>query len=72
MYRLYVLLKDRDEPPTPDEIAIALGCKVLDPAKAAAYLDQLEKASMTIVDLFHHQAEETKECNSRTLTLSVC
>ena len=62
MYRLYILLKDRDEPPTPDEIAIASGHKVLDPATAAAYLDQLEKASTTIVDIFHCQAEETKAC----------
>ena len=72
MYRLYVLLKDQDEPPTPDEIAIPSGRKVLDLAKAAAYLDQLKKASTTIVDLFHHQAEETKACNSCTLTISVC
>jgi hypothetical protein len=72
MYRLYVLLKGRDEPPTPDEIAIASGRKVLDPAKAAAYLDQLEKASTTIVDLFHRQAEETKACSLHIITLSVC
>jgi len=62
IYQLYVLLKNQDEPPTPDEIAIMSGCKVLDPAKASAYLDQLEKASTTIVDIFHCQAEETKAC----------
>ena len=72
MYRLYVLLKGRDEPPTSDEIAIASGRKVLDPAKATAYLDQLEKASTTIVDLFHRQAEETKVCSLHIITLSVC
>jgi len=69
MYRLYALLKDWDEPPTPDEIAIASGCQALDPAKAAAYLDQLKKAPTTIVDLFHHQAEETKACNCNTLPI---
>lgn len=63
MYRLYVVLKDQGEPPTADEIAIASGRQVLDPTKAAAYLDQLKKASTTIVDLFHHQAEETKARN---------
>ena len=68
MYRLYVLLKNRDEPPTPDEIAIASGRRILDPAKAATYLDQLKKASTTIVDLFHRQAEETKACDSDAFT----
>ena len=68
MYRLYVLLKDQDEPPTPDEIAIASGCQVLDPVKATTYLDQLKKASTTIVDLFHHQAEKTKACDSDAFT----
>src|SRR5882762_210608 len=68
MYRLYVLLKDRDKPPTPDEITIASGHRVLDPAKAATYLDQLEKASTTIVDLLHRQAEETKACDSDAFT----
>jgi hypothetical protein len=68
MYRLYILLKDRKEPPTPDEIAIASGRKALDPEKAATYLNQLEKASTTIVDLFHRQAEETKACDSNEFT----
>ena len=30
MYNLYHILKDRDEPPTPDKIAMASGKKVLD------------------------------------------
>ena len=30
MYNLYRILKDRDEPPTPNEIAMASGKKVLD------------------------------------------
>jgi hypothetical protein len=71
MYRLYILLKGRDKPPSPDEIAIALGWKVLDPSKATAYLDELEKASTTIVDLFHHQAEQTKVCSLLVITFCV-
>ena len=71
MYRLYILLKGRDEPPTPDEIAIASGRKVLDPSKAAAYLDELEKASTTIVNLFHRQAEQTKVCSLLVITFRV-
>jgi hypothetical protein len=63
LYRLYILLKGRDEPATLDEIAIAPGQKVLDPAKATAYFDELEKASTTIIDLFHRQAEQTKVCS---------
>ena len=35
MYWLYLVLKGHKEPPTDDEIAIALGKKTLDPAKAA-------------------------------------
>ena len=45
MHRLYLILKDHKEPPTNDEIAIAAGRKVLDPALAADYLVQLEKTS---------------------------
>ena len=70
MYQLYILLKDRDKPPMPDEIAIASGCQVLDPVKAAAYLKQLEMASTTIVDLLHCQAEETKAHDSDASTFS--
>jgi hypothetical protein len=71
LYRLYILLKGRDKPPTQDEIAIASGRKVLDPAKATAYLDELKKASTTIVDLFHRQAEQTKVCSLLVITLCV-
>ena len=49
MYRLFLVLKDRDEPPTEDEIAIASGKKTLDPTKAAEYLVKLEKASATLL-----------------------
>jgi hypothetical protein len=55
MYRLFLVLKDRDEPPTNDEVAIASGKKTLDPTKAAEYLVKLEKASATIVDAFAKQ-----------------
>ncbi|KAG2028952.1 hypothetical protein BDR03DRAFT_1019113 [Suillus americanus] len=43
MYRLYLYLKDRAEPPTEDEVAMASGKKILDPTQAAEYLLQLEK-----------------------------
>jgi hypothetical protein len=55
MYRLFLILKDRDEPPTDDEVAIASGKKTLDPTKAAEYLVKLEKASATLVDAFAKQ-----------------
>lgn len=55
MYRLFLLLKDRDEPPTDEEQAIAAGKKVLDPTKATEYLVRLEKALTSIVDIFTQQ-----------------
>jgi hypothetical protein len=55
MYWLFLLLKDRIEPPNEEEKAIAAGRKSLDAATAAEYLKQLEKASTNIVDLFNQQ-----------------
>ena len=58
MYRLFLVLKDRDEPPSEDEIAIASGKKTFDPTKAAEYLVKLEKASATLVDAFAKQNQQ--------------
>jgi hypothetical protein len=58
MYRLYLYLKDRTEPPTEDEVAIASGKKTLDPALAAEYLLKLERASSMIADAFSHQNQQ--------------
>ena len=55
MYRLFLLLKDHEEPPTDEEKAIAAGEKDLDPAKTTEYLAQLEKASTSIVYMFTQQ-----------------
>jgi hypothetical protein len=55
MYRLYLYLKDRAEPPTEDEIAVASGKKTLDPTQAAEYLLRLERSASNIVDAFSHQ-----------------
>jgi hypothetical protein len=55
MYHLYVILKDREEPPTPDEIAIASGKKQLDGHAEAKYLKKLEKTSENIKKAFEDQ-----------------
>ncbi|KAG2139130.1 uncharacterized protein EDB93DRAFT_1071536, partial [Suillus bovinus] len=55
MYRLYLLLKSHGTPPTNDELRIAWGEKVLNPAAAAQYLVQLEQASVNIFDAFNKQ-----------------
>jgi len=55
MYRLHLILKGRDEPPTQEEKDIAAGKKTIDPARAAEYLVELEKASTSIVNLFNRQ-----------------
>ena len=59
MYCLYLLLKDRDEPVTEEEMDIAAGKKTIDPAQAADYLVKLEKASTSIVNLFNQQHQAT-------------
>lgn len=55
MYRLYCILKDREEPPTPDEIAIAAGKKKLDGHTEAEYIKKLESASENIKKAFEDQ-----------------
>jgi hypothetical protein len=57
MHRLYLVLKDRKESLTVDEIVIAAGRKVLDPALAADYLIQLDRASANLVDVFKRQSQ---------------
>jgi hypothetical protein len=55
MYQLYCVLKDREEAPTPDEIAIAMGKKQLDGRTEAEYLKRLENASENIKKAFEDQ-----------------
>jgi len=55
MYQLYCMLKDCEEPPTPDEIAIASGTKQLDGCTEAEYLKRLEKAFENIKKAFEDQ-----------------
>ena len=52
MHRLYLVLKDRNEPPTPDEIAFASGKKALDPKSEADHLRKLEDATENIRKAF--------------------
>lgn len=55
MYRLYCILKDRDEPPTSGEIALASGKKKLDGNTEAEYIKTLEKTSENIKKAFEDQ-----------------
>jgi hypothetical protein len=55
MYRLYCHLKDRQEPPTPEEISIASGKKQMDGRTESEYLKKLEKASENIKKSFEDQ-----------------
>ena len=47
MYNLYCILKDHDEPPTPDKIAMVSGKKVLDGQAEAEHLKILEMSTET-------------------------
>src|SRR5882762_1782825 len=62
MHCLYLILKDQEEPPTEEEKDIAAGKKSLDQACAAEYLVEMEKASMSIINLFNQQHQHAAVC----------
>ncbi|SJL18443.1 uncharacterized protein ARMOST_22032 [Armillaria ostoyae] len=55
MHRLYMILHDRKDPPTEEEIEIANGTRKLDATSAASYLKKLELASENIIQAFQRQ-----------------
>jgi hypothetical protein len=55
MYQIYCILKDQDEPPTPDEIAVASRKQQLDGKAKAKYLQKLKKLSENIKKAFQDQ-----------------
>jgi hypothetical protein len=62
MYKLYRVLKDRAEPPTPEEIEFATGKKVLDAKNGCEYLKKLEAATENIQKAFAMQEANTAVC----------
>jgi hypothetical protein len=52
MHRLYLLLKDRTDPATDEELAIASAKKVLDVKTANTYLAQVETVSDNLLSMF--------------------
>jgi hypothetical protein len=55
MYNLHCILKDHDEPPTPDEIAMASGKKALDGRAEAEHFKILEMSTENIKKAFEDQ-----------------
>lgn len=55
MFRLYLILKDRDDPPTVEEQEIASGRKA---DAVADYLGRVETASANILSMFAKQHEQ--------------
>jgi hypothetical protein len=55
MYRLYSILKDCEDPLTPDEIVIASGKKKIDARTEAEYIKILERTSENIKNTFDVQ-----------------
>ena len=55
MHWLWCVLKDCNEPPTPDEIAIASGIKVADPDLQAEWFKKLDNTSENIQKAFAAQ-----------------
>ena len=55
MHQLYCLLKERAEPPTPTEIAVATGKRRLDGKAESEFLEKLYKSSENIKKAFQDQ-----------------
>lgn len=64
MYWLYCVLKDREEPPTPHEIAYASGNKKFDGNTEAKYIKKLESTSENIKKVFEDQQAHTGVCEN--------
>ena len=58
MYRLYLILKDRTDPPTDEELAIASGKKVLDTEIANSYYLGQAGTSANLLLMFAKQAQD--------------
>ena len=52
MFRLYSILKERGEPPTPEEVAIASGKQPLDGKSESEYIKKLEASAENIRKAF--------------------
>ncbi|KAF8219894.1 hypothetical protein L208DRAFT_1191869, partial [Tricholoma matsutake] len=59
MYKLYCILKDRAELPTPEEIGFASGKKILDVKSDSEYLKKLEATMANIQKAFATQEANT-------------
>jgi acetyl-CoA carboxylase beta subunit len=59
MYQFYSILKDRDDPATPEEVDIASARRKLDWKAEAEYMQKLEKSSENIKKAFQNQQART-------------
>jgi len=62
MYCLYCILKDREDPSTPYDIAIASDKKTLDTNTEAEYLKKFDNASRNIKKAFEDQLARGRVC----------
>jgi hypothetical protein len=59
MYRLYIIMKNRTDPPTDEELKIACSKRVLDTDAANSYLGQVEVvSSANLLSIFVKQSQE--------------
>ena len=73
MYRLYCVLKDREEPPTVQEIAYASGQKKLSGETEAEYIKQLESStSENIKKAFEDQQARAGVSENHPFTSITC
>jgi hypothetical protein len=58
IYRLYLRMKERTDPPTDEELAIASGKKVLDAKAANSYHGRVEAPSANLLSMFAKKSQE--------------
>ena len=63
MYRFYLTLKDRNDPLTDEELAIASATKVFDEEAANTYLGGVERTSENLVSMFAKQSQQNMVSN---------
>ena len=71
MFRLYCILKDRAEPPTPEEVEIASGKQVLDGKSESEYIRKLEASAENIRKAFAAQESQAAVCPRFTFNANV-
>jgi hypothetical protein len=69
LYRFYLTLKDRNDPVTDEELAIASATRVFDEEAANTYLGGVETVSENLVSMFAKQSQQNAVTNVQSCHL---